>query len=226
MITDGASRIEAQGRFSLGYPRKDHGEEINAVIKVTKRPLVDLRNAFQLQDYPVNGLLSGDFHLFGAMLTPDGVGKMQIDDGVAYGETFEAATSDLRFEHTGVRLDAVQIKKSTGKVTGAAWVAWDGAYSFDADGANIPVESMATLQFKQAPLSGILGAQRDGRGHVRGAAARRQGQRRGSVRGGRGDRRRERQPVAAGRHAHDHRLRGLVQAPVGLGVVMQLGLTP
>ncbi len=156
VITDGASRIDAQGRFSLGYPRKDHGEEINAVIKVSKRPLDDLRNAFQLQDYPVNGVLSGDFHLFGTYLTPDGVGKMQIDGGTAYGETFETATADLRFEHTGVRLDAVQIKKSTGKVTGAAWVAWDGTYSFDADGTTVPVESLATLQFKRAPLSGIL----------------------------------------------------------------------
>jgi TamB, inner membrane protein subunit of TAM complex len=164
VISDGGSRIEAQGRFSLGYPRKDHGEEINAVIKVSRRPLVDLRHAFQLQDYPVNGLLSGEFHLFGAMLTPDGVGKMQIDDGVAYGETFETAASDLRFEHTGVRLDAVQIKKGTGKLTGAAWVAWDGTYSFDADGAKIPVESLATLQFKQAPLSGILALRATGAG--------------------------------------------------------------
>jgi len=55
-----------------------------------------------------------------------------------------------------VRLDAVRIKKSTGALTGAAWVAWDGNYSFDADGTKIPVESMQTLQFKQAPLSGIL----------------------------------------------------------------------
>jgi hypothetical protein len=155
-ITDAASRIDAQGRFSLGYPRKDHGEEINAVIRVSKRPLVDLRNAFQLQDYPINGLLSGEFHLYGAYLTPDGVGKMQIDNGVAYGETFEKGTSDLRFERTGLRLDAVQITKGTGKVTGAAWVAWDGSYSFDADGSKIPVESMQTMQFKVTPLSGIL----------------------------------------------------------------------
>jgi len=156
-IVDGASRIDAQGRFSLGFPRKDHGEEINAVIKVSKRPMVDLRNAFGLWDYPVNGLVSGDFHLFGGYLTPEGVGRMQIDGGSAYGETFDAATSNLRFERTGVRFDAVDIKKgATGRVTGAAWVAWDGTYSFEADGTKIPVESMATLQFKRAPLSGIL----------------------------------------------------------------------
>jgi hypothetical protein len=156
VVSNDGSRIDAEGRFSLGFPRKDHGEEINAVIKVSKRPLVDLRSAFGLQDYRFDGLLSGEFHLYGAYLTPDGVGRMQIDQGSAYGETFETATSNLRFEHTGVRLDAVQIAKSTGKVTGAAWVAWDGSYSFDADGTKIPIEAMQTLQFKQAPLSGIL----------------------------------------------------------------------
>jgi translocation-and-assembly-module (TAM) inner membrane subunit TamB-like protein len=163
VIQDKDSRIDAEGRFSLGYPRKDHGEEINAVIKVSKRPVVDLRQAFQLQDYRIDGLLSGEFHMYGAYLTPDGVGRMQVDHGNVYGETFETATSDLRFERTGLRLDAVQIAKNKGpdgavlgKVTGAAWVAWDGTYTFDADGTKIPIESMQTLQFKQAPLSGIL----------------------------------------------------------------------
>lgn len=156
LVEDNGSRIDAQGRFSLGYPRKDHGEEINAVIKVSKRPLVDLRSAFQLHDYPVNGLLSGEFHLYGAYQTLDGVGRMQIDNGTAYGETFDTATSNLRFERTGVRMDAVEIRKGAGRVTGAAWIAWDGNYSFDADGSKLAIESMQTLQFKRAPLSGIL----------------------------------------------------------------------
>ncbi|HTM24008.1 MAG TPA: translocation/assembly module TamB domain-containing protein [Vicinamibacterales bacterium] len=156
LVEDNGSRIDADGTFSLGYPRKDQGEEINAVIKVANRPLVDLRRAFQLDDYPVDGLVSGEYHLYGKYLTPDGVGRLQIDNGVAYGETFESATSNLRFERIGVRLDAINMKKSTGKVTGAAWVAWDGNYSFDADGAKIPVESLVTLQYPKAPLSGVL----------------------------------------------------------------------
>ena len=38
---------------------------------------------------------------------PFGFGKMAIDEGVAYGETFERATSSLRFEGNGVRLDSL-----------------------------------------------------------------------------------------------------------------------
>ena len=53
-------------------------------------------------------------------------------------------------------MDAIAIAKSTGKVTGASWVGWDGTYSFEADGEKIPVESLKTVSFPRAPLSGIL----------------------------------------------------------------------
>lgn len=155
-IEDAGSRIETQGKFSLGFPRKDLGEEINATIKLTRRPLKDLRHAFELDDYPAEGLTSGEFHVYGNYLGPNGVGRLLIEKGTAYGETFDTATANLRFEGTGVRMDAIDIAKSTGRVTGAAWVAWDGNYSFSASGAKIPVESLVTVAFPRAPLSGVL----------------------------------------------------------------------
>ena len=156
VIEHEGSRIEAEGTFSLGYPRKDGGEEINATVTMTKRPLADLRHAFELDDYPVDGLTSGEFHVYGKYEGPNGVGRLVIEQGTAYGEPFEIATANLRFEGTGVRMDRIDVTKSTGKVTGAAWVAWDGNYSFEAHGAKIPVESLASMSFPRAPLSGIL----------------------------------------------------------------------
>ena len=155
-ISDGTSEIRADGTFSLGYPRRDNGEEINARVFIDRRPLADLRHAFELDDYPVEGLVSGEYHLYGKYETPFGFGRLTIDRGTAYGETFDTATSSLRFEGAGVRLDAIQIHKSTGGVTGAAWVGWDGTYSFNADGTKIPVESLQTVAFPRAPLSGLL----------------------------------------------------------------------
>ncbi len=156
VIERDGSRIEAEGRFSLGFPRKEGGEEINANVRMTRRPLADLRHAFVLDDYPIDGLTSGEFHVYGRYLGPHGVGRLQIDQGRAYGEPFEVATASLRFEGAGVRLDKLDVRKSTGAVTGAAWVAWDGNYSFDASGARIPVESLALVSFPRAPLSGML----------------------------------------------------------------------
>ena len=39
VITAGDSEITAEGLFSLGYPRKDGGEEINARVRLTRRPM-------------------------------------------------------------------------------------------------------------------------------------------------------------------------------------------
>ena len=164
VIEHDGSRIETDGKFSLGFPRRDGGEEINANITLTRRPLADLRHAFELDDYPVDGLVSGEFHVYGNYLGPNGVGRMTIEKGTAYGEPFDIARANLRFEGSGVRMDGIDVSKGTGKVTGAAWVGWDGNYSFSASGAKIPVESLATMSFPRAPLSGILGFDATGTG--------------------------------------------------------------
>jgi hypothetical protein len=156
VLASGDSEIRADGQFSLGYPRRDGGDEIDARVKISRRPLSDLRHAFELDDYPVEGTVSGEYQLFGKYQTPFGFGRLVIDKGTAYGETFDTATAALRFEGNGVRLDGIDIKKSTGSVTGAAWVGWDGNYSFNADGTRVPVESLVSVSFPRAPLSGLL----------------------------------------------------------------------
>lgn len=157
VITDGPSEIRvSSGRFALGYPRRDGGEEIDARVSIVRRPIADLRAAFELHDYPVEGFVSGEFHLFGKYETPNGFGRMTIDHGVAYGESFETASAGLRFEGAGVRLDGIDVRKGTGTMTGAAYIGWNGTYSFDADGRRIPMEQMDALAFPIAPLSGLL----------------------------------------------------------------------
>jgi hypothetical protein len=150
------SEIYAEGNFSLGYPRKDAGEEIDARVRMVRRPMADLKHAFELDDYDIEGLVSGEYHIYGNYETPHGFGKLTIEDGKAYGERFEKANASLRFEGNGVRLDSLEVAKSTGTVTGAAWIGWDGNYSFDAEGRRIPVESLDTVVFPRAPLSGLL----------------------------------------------------------------------
>ncbi len=156
LVRIGDSEIGADGLFSLGYPRDDGGEEIDARFRVQRRDLEGLRHAFRLDDYPVTGLLSGDFHLTGEYERPIGFGGMTIDRGTAYREPFQKLTASLRFDGAGVRLDGVNIEKDGGTVTGAAFVGWDSTYSFNANGRAIPVERLAALSFPQGPpLSGL-----------------------------------------------------------------------
>ena len=106
-MTTGDAEIRADGQFSLGYPRRDGGDEIDARVRVTKWPMSDLRHAFNLDNYPVDGTVSGEYQLYGKYQTPFGFGRLRLDSGTAYGETFETASAALRFEGTGVRLDGL-----------------------------------------------------------------------------------------------------------------------
>ncbi|MDP3719140.1 MAG: translocation/assembly module TamB domain-containing protein [Acidobacteriota bacterium] len=151
VIRSGLSRMDVTGQFSLGYPRADGGEEIDARIRITDRELADLREAFDLQDYEVDGPLSGDFHVFGRYEGPHGFGRMTVARGIAYDEPFASFETGLRFEGAGVRLDALQMSKGGGQITGAAYVGWSGTYSFDADGRNIAVETLALTTYPGYP---------------------------------------------------------------------------
>lgn len=160
---DGAT-IEAEGRFSLGYPRRDGGDEIDARVRITRRPLADLRQAFGLHDYRVFGRLSGEFHVYGRYEEPHGFGRMQVDEGELYGEPFETASASLRFEGAGVRVDGLEASKGGGTVTGAAYVTWAGTYSFNAQGRRLSLEDVALVRYPDAPLSGLLGFTASGSG--------------------------------------------------------------
>ena len=157
VISGPESTMQVDGRFSLGFPRRDRGEEINARIRLIYWPLIDLRHAFELDDYDVDGRFSGEFHVFGAYQRPYGFGRMAIVNGVAYGESFDAATSAVRLEGEGIRLDSLQINKAGGSATGAAYVGLDGTYSFNLDGRGIPVEDLALTASDTFPaMSGRL----------------------------------------------------------------------
>ncbi|HZY06561.1 MAG TPA: hypothetical protein VFE69_02410, partial [Ilumatobacteraceae bacterium] len=165
VITSGGSSIDADGRFSLGYPRSDAGDEINARVRIVRRPVIDLRHAFALDGYPVEGLLSGEFHVYGQYTRPLGFGTMEIVDGTAYHETFDTATAGLRLEGSGVRLDNIVVVKGGGRGTGAAYVSWDGTYQFNFDAQRIPIESLAVVQSPNTPpLSGLLDFRAGGSG--------------------------------------------------------------
>jgi hypothetical protein len=156
VITSGASTIKTTGRYSLGFPRKDGGPEVDARVEITKRPAVDLRHAFNIDEYQIDGTLSGEFQIMGEYLKPHGTGRLEIVDGTAYGEPFDAATANVRLEGDGARMDNIAIVKSGGRGTGNAYIGWNGTYSFNLNARDIPIESVAAGKGLQVPLAGML----------------------------------------------------------------------
>ena len=152
VVRDGvAGRMDVEGKFSLGYPRRDGGEEIDARIRVAEWPLTDYRAAFELYDYPVFGALGGEIHVYGKYEEPFGFGRITLDRGTAYDEPFATGVTSLRFEGAGVRLDGLEVQKAGTTITGAAYVGWDGAYSFNADGRRLAVDALDLTYFPGLP---------------------------------------------------------------------------
>ena len=119
----GDAEIEVDGRFSLGGPRDDGGEELNTVFSMSSFPAANIRAAFGLVDgYTVDGPVTGEGHLYGAYPRPFGVGRLTLDHPVAYGEPFDSWSADLRFEGDGVWLNGLEMRKGAGTITGAAFI--------------------------------------------------------------------------------------------------------
>lgn len=164
VIRSDDSVIYTDGRFSIGYPRQDGGEEIDARIRLEQRSVSDLREAFKIHEYPIGGKLSGEFHLYGEYEHPYGFGRMNITDGLAYGQLFDSAMSSMRFEGSGVRLDSIDIRQGPGRGTGAAYIGWDGTYSFNLAGQGLLLEHVSAVSDSPIPLTGIVEFKADGSG--------------------------------------------------------------
>ena len=172
-----ASTLAVDGRFALGA-RSDGGEQIGARFELAAFPAERIRQAFGLEGYHIDGPLSGEIRLHGEYGRPYGDGELTLTEPVAYGEPFRSATARLRFEGNGVRVEGLDVRKGTGTVTGAAFIRWDGTYSFNADGRDIMVASIDATRVQQAPLGGVLqftaegaGAFADPRYEVRGTVS-------------------------------------------------------
>ncbi len=151
VMTKGGARLDVEGQFALGYPRRDGGTEIDARIRVTEWPLTDFRAAFELHDYDVFGALGGEIRLNGRYEEPFGFGRITLDRGTAYDEPFASAVASLRFEGPGVRVDGLEVEKAGSTITGAAYLAWAGTYSFNADGRRLAVDALDLTYFPTLP---------------------------------------------------------------------------
>ena len=151
------SEIRADGRFSLGYPRKDGGEEIDARVIIKDRPLTDLRHAFQLDDWPVDGKLSGEYHLSGkytqAVRLRQRIVMHEHDrvEGAVRREHLHAAVRRAGRPRRRARTCRRAAARSPARRTSGG----TARYSFNADGDGIPVESITAVKFEKAPLSGV-----------------------------------------------------------------------
>jgi hypothetical protein len=157
----GGRVVIPSGKFALGYPRADGGEEINAHIRVEGVPLQPFKDAFMLSDWPVEGTVElADMAVTGQYLKPGGTGQLKVVSGTAWEEPFDSVTGRLDLKGDGsLEINEMKMSKSGGEIRGNAVVDWaDNTYGFHAEteGPGIPMQALRTFEVEQAPLTGQL----------------------------------------------------------------------
>lgn len=156
--------IVPDGRFALGF-RKDGREELEAKVTFANWPMRDLKTAFQLDDWSMDGTVgSAALNLRGHYRNMFGNGQVRIDRGIAWGEAFESARADVELEGGGMLLRRLEMRKGPGVIRGSARIGWDGTYAFNAEGVAIPVELLDNFKTPRAPLTGRLDFNASGAG--------------------------------------------------------------
>jgi hypothetical protein len=156
-ITSGPdAAVVPEGRFALGF-REDGAEEIAAHVMFTNWPMEDLKTAFGLEEWSMDGTVGvAELNLHGQYREMFGSGHVRIDRGVAWGEGFESARADVELEGDGMLIRALEMRKGPSLIHGSARVGWNGTYAFNADGEGVPVERLDNLSFEETPLTGRL----------------------------------------------------------------------
>ena len=78
LFAQGPAQLHVGGRFALGSPRLDGGEEINARFDMVSFSAARVRDAFGLEGYDIDGLLTGEIRLFGHYQSPFGFGRLTL----------------------------------------------------------------------------------------------------------------------------------------------------
>ena len=163
VFRDATSALAVDGQFAVG-PSRPGRDDIDARFDLQGLPAHRVRDAFELEGYPIDGPAYGQIRLFGAYRAPFGVGRIRLDAGEAYGEAFDRAEANLRFDGVGVWLGGLSITQGTGEVTGVMHVEWDGTYSVNADARGLDVSRARLLGNLGVPVSGRLDAAISGSG--------------------------------------------------------------
>ena len=152
---DGDFALVINGAFGIGPPPPGN-EELDVRFELEGLPTDRVRAAFELEGYAIDAPSYGQIRLYGAYGEPFGFGRLRLGEGTAYGEAFDEAEADLRFDGTGVWLDGLTIRQGDGDVTGAMYVRWNATYSVNVDARNLDLAKSSFMGSFGLPIEGRL----------------------------------------------------------------------
>jgi translocation and assembly module TamB len=139
--------------------------EWSAEINLDKVPVASMQSIFEMH-YPVEGVLTGQFHGGGTRAQPSLTGLFDLAKGQAYGLSFDHLRGQLLFSADEVRINTAELRvfpiaaegtHGAATITGSvAYRISDKNFSVDLVGAGLPLSNFEKLQSQTFPVGGQL----------------------------------------------------------------------
>jgi translocation and assembly module TamB len=161
----GAMNTEVEGTLALTdwsfLPENEWTADVNF-----DKTSVETIQKFLGWKYPVQGVLSGQWHGHGTRAAPSVTGLFDLAEGVVYGVSFNRLRGQLNLSPDEVRIADAELRvfapgkesgRGAGIVTGTAGYRFaDQSIMADVVGASLPLENIKKLQSTRLPLGGLV----------------------------------------------------------------------
>jgi translocation and assembly module TamB len=154
-----------EGQMTLSDWKFLPEDEWSADVDFEKVPVNSLQQLVGM-NYPVEGLLTGQFHGRGTRAAPSVSGLFDLASGKVYGLSFDHLRGQLNLMPDDVRINNAELRifplgqekgHGAGIVTGnVAYHFPDQSISVDLVGAGLPLENFEKLQTERLPVAGQL----------------------------------------------------------------------
>jgi len=163
-LKNGPMQVNFEGNLDLDGWSFRAENEWTAEASLEKVPVTSVL-ALAGQSYPVEGLLTGQFHGKGTRSEPAITGLFDLADGKVYGLEFNRLRGQLNVQHDAARISDAELRVfAPGKEAGGAGIITGSlGYQFsnksisaDLVGAALPLDKMEKIQSPRFPVSGQL----------------------------------------------------------------------
>ena len=162
---NGPMRAIIEANLSLTKWNLRPKNEWTADVSFEKVPTENLER-FLGMSYPINGLLTGQFHGRGTRAEPSVTGLFDLADATVYGLSFNRLRGQLNLSKDEAHIANAELRffppgkekgRGAGIITGSASYSFDAqTFSVDLVGAGLPLENFEKLQTRRLPVGGQL----------------------------------------------------------------------
>jgi translocation and assembly module TamB len=126
----------------------------------------DLQEILEL-NYPLTGLLTGDFHGGGTRKSPVLDGNFVLEDAETKGLRFERLSGHVHFAHDEDRLSNAELRSGPGRLTGDISIRpRELTTNFNLNATGIALEKISSVQLSAVPIAGQMSFDLRGNGSL------------------------------------------------------------